>query len=84
MSYSVCPNAMVEVSLRVNVALRPILTVGVGYDPDTLACVWGTNVLCRYNMPLRIIPDLGQSPTNSVDSFVEQVGHVLHDNVEGS
>jgi hypothetical protein len=58
----------------------PSLAAGVGNNEDSVADVRGTNGGSRYAMPLRIIPDLGQRPKNSVQSPSKQRCHVFQHN----
>jgi hypothetical protein len=44
----------------------------------------GSDVLSRYILPLRIIPEAGQVPANSAHPSIKQLCDVLHDNEPGS
>ena len=53
---------------------------GVGQNKHSVPNVVGTNGRSRNAMPLRIIPDLGQRPENSVQSPSKQRCHVFQHN----
>jgi hypothetical protein len=61
-----------------------LLASGVGNNEDPLAEVRGTNRGSRNNLPLRVIPHLGQSRDDNVESSLDESGDVLHEDVAGS
>ena len=62
----------------------PMLARGVGHNPDPVAIVEETNGGSWYAVPLRIIPERGQVPENSSESFIKESCDVLHEDVGGS
>jgi hypothetical protein len=61
-----------------------VCAVGVGHKPDAFAEVGRTDVGSGYNVPFRIIPDLGQRPANLFNSGMKEVCDVFHDRESGS
>ena len=59
--------------------------VGVGSnDEDSLPEMRGTTRCRRNNLPLRVIPHLGQSRDDKIKSSLDESGDVLHKDVAGS
>jgi hypothetical protein len=61
------------------------LAVGVPTDnPDALAAVRRSDVGSSYITPLRIVPDFGKAPENSIKSPSSERADVLHDRIARS
>jgi hypothetical protein len=61
-----------------------LLASGVGNNEDALPKVRGTTRCRRNNLPLRVVPHLGQSRDDNVESSLDESGDVLHEDVAGS
>jgi hypothetical protein len=62
----------------------PSIAAGVGNKDNPLTQMRGAKGCRREHVPLRIIPDLGQVPKNSVEASAEQRLDVFHDRVPRS
>ena len=56
----------------------------VGHHEDAFTEVRGTTRCRRNNLPLRVIPHLGQVANDKVESSLDESGDVLHEDVAGS
>jgi hypothetical protein len=64
---------------------RPsMLAVGVGHNEQSSSHVWCTHGACRYNTPLRIVPDSGKLSENDVKPSSKQSCDVFNCHVSGS
>jgi hypothetical protein len=55
------------------------VSVGVANQPEPISDMRGANCGSRYNLPFRIIPDLGQVSENASHPETKQAWDVLHD-----
>lgn len=64
--------------------LLPLHGLGVGENEDSPSPMRGTNGGSGDTIPLRIKPEFGQVPENSVKSSNSEGWHVLHEDVSRS
>src|SRR6185437_16197534 len=78
--------ASANVPRRLPVPVLPFqsLAVGVGHQPKPVAQMGSVNGGSGNTVPLRIVPERGQVPENSLKSPSKQICCVFHDRVEGS